>query len=105
MISSYLYTYTSHGAPDSESKYRIAPAERQQAVGSIAWGHGPTSSYLYASSESEDHFGAHRAVDVHVGKVAYNFSAKENGETMATDSCGMHTMFPCGDNLTHTAFD
>lgn len=71
--------------------FAIAPAKTNHSVGAIAWGREQTSSYLFASSEpsdTSDNSGAHRAVDIHEGKISYNFSAKEAGDAMAVDDLG-----------------
>lgn len=93
VFSSFLYTYPPDGGPESKSSVRIAPSKTRQSVGAIVWGRGPTSSYLYASSEPElddekDHSGAHKAVDVEHSRIVYCLSAKEAGDATAVDEYG-----------------
>lgn len=71
--------------------FPISPPKANHLVGAIAWGRSQTSSYLFASSEppnTADHLGAHRALDIHEAKTAYNFSAREAGDAMTVDYLG-----------------
>jgi hypothetical protein len=89
---SNLYTYSADGDPDSETIFAIAPSKGNHSVGAITWGRDQTSAYLFASSEppsdTGDYSGAHRALDIHEGKIAYNFSAREAGDAMTVDDSG-----------------
>lgn len=71
--------------------FTIAPSKTDHSVGAFTWGRGQTSSFLFASSEpsdTRDPSGAHRAVDVHESRIAYNFSAREAGDAMTVDDLG-----------------
>lgn len=80
---SHVYTYSS----DGKLKHKHSPSKYNKHV--IAWGLGPSSSHLFATSESEtDDTGIHSAFDVRTSKLLYKFSATENGESMGVDSYG-----------------
>jgi len=86
-----LYTYSGDGDPTSKVRFAIGPPKAGHSVGAIAWGRDQTSSYLFASSEPTDTgdlTGAHRALDIHEEKIAYNFSSEEAGDAMAVDELG-----------------
>ncbi|KAF7983382.1 hypothetical protein HWV62_22385 [Athelia sp. TMB] len=78
-----VYTYSSDGNPASKHLYTVASEGSDQAIGSIVWGLERSSSYLFASSESDTDVGIHCAIDMEAGKIAYKFSATENGERLA----------------------
>ncbi|KAF8074958.1 WD40-repeat-containing domain protein [Lyophyllum atratum] len=72
-------------------------------VGAIEWGRGPTSSYLFASSESDtrnnDFNGFHKAFDVNQGTMAYEFDAKGSGDEIAvTEDGGRLALLTCRES-------
>ncbi|GLB41833.1 putative WD40 repeat-like protein [Lyophyllum shimeji] len=72
----------------------------QHPVGSIAWGHGPTSSHIFASSEG-DFTGFHKAFDVDRSTVAYQFDEEGSGDAMAVTDDGTRLALITRREVTH----
>lgn len=70
---------------------RVVPPTVQHSAGAIVWGQCASADTLFASSEPQnmtDYSGYHVAFDPDQGRRAYEFDAKESGDSMALDADG-----------------
>ncbi|KAL0950198.1 hypothetical protein HGRIS_010190 [Hohenbuehelia grisea] len=86
-----VYVFGDLEDPDEVVTLNVAPEEvHDHMTGATVWGYGESQNFLFASSEShnDDARSYHRAFDVHRQTIAYEFDAKENGDSIAIDPTG-----------------
>ncbi|KAI0005562.1 WD40-repeat-containing domain protein [Russula compacta] len=89
--SVYVHQTHSHGSLGDLVELRVVPPMVQHSVGAIVWGQCASADTLFASSEPQsmsDYSGYHAAFDPDQGRRAYEFDAKESGDSMALDADG-----------------
>ena len=104
-----MYIYSKPSRTAVQDSFNLSGQRRKQVVGELTWGRGPTSAWLFASSEPQNGFsGFHKAFDVGSRKVALDLDASGAGDAMAVTEDGKITFLPSlaplsvalGDKLT-----
>ncbi|KAH9479447.1 hypothetical protein JR316_0008041 [Psilocybe cubensis] len=89
-----VYKITEAGK--SSCYFHLHPTKSPHVIGSMAWGAGPTTDILFASSEPDPfhtvntpHFdGIHAMYSTEKERILVEFDAKEAGDTLAINSSG-----------------